>query len=116
MRKLVIFTFMLIFASSAVISTAWAQPCAQNSSMMMLMNTDQADTQTKPCHDSKPQKKQSHCNGLCLCLHASVSQSLAQDTGYLFTPILSSGPLWGADEALTPTALSPPRRPPKLIS
>ena len=67
----------MFFANTMVVS-AWAKPCMMSETEM----SQSADMEEVPCHEENKNETQdplNHCDGVCLCLHVSVSQ----------TPVLS---------------------------
>ena len=69
-----------------------------------------------PCHGTQDEQQNTHCGGICLCLHVSVSQTPILDDKALTMPVSSSRSLVIENEVMASRATTPPRRPPKLIS
>ena len=85
MKKLSIVLLMAMFLANTVIVSAWAKPCMMND-MEMTEVSQNSDMGDMPCHEENKSEKQApqnsdtnHCEGVCLCLHVSLTQ----------TPVLS---------------------------
>ena len=73
---------MVMFLANTGIVSAWAKPCMMNDTEMSEMSSNSDMGDMPPCHEenkSEEQDPNKHCEGLCLCLHASITQ----------TPVLS---------------------------
>jgi len=86
MKRFSIVLLMTMFLANTIVVSAWAKPCMMNDMIgsgemtEMSQNSDMGDK--PPCHEENKSEKQdpnNHCEGVCLCLHVSLTQ----------TPVLS---------------------------
>lgn len=69
MRHFLFILTLTVFLANTLFVSAWANPCVdlQNTSVSIAMPD-------VPCHNESQSDTQDHCDGLCLCLHISMSQ------------------------------------------
>lgn len=130
MKKHTVLLFLLLFTMNAVISSAWVIPCfktVQTSIQTQLVVTGKNDM---PCHqmtmdvnESEPMptsKSESHalhthCDGLCLCAHATVSPTIHLSGMVWALPVTRSHFSIPQDDAVASLSMPPHKRPPKLL-
>lgn len=81
MKRFSIVLLMAMFLVNTIIVSAWAKSCMMNDVEMVEMS-QKSDVGEMPCHEENKSEKQdpyNHCEGVCLCLHVSITQ----------TPVLS---------------------------
>ncbi len=119
MKRFSIVFLMVMFLANTVVVSAWAKPCMMNDTEMSEMPLN-SDVGEMPCHEENKSEKQDplkHCEGVCLCLHVSLTQ----------TPLLTDfvtvpGMVLGADiynlsnESTPSRDYSPSNPPPKFNS
>lgn len=73
---------------------------------------------TPPCHEQQGQQKTAkHCNGICLCLHAAISQTPTLSDGVsLNIPVIKVDRVFTSQARVASMATAPPKRPPKQNS
>ncbi len=110
-QYVLIFTAIMFLANTFAVS-AWAKPCMGMNPVSSV--TQMSDADMPPCHEDKQQQESSkHCDGLCLCAHAAINQTLTLTDSADFQP-----PAIKADHAIMPQtdvafwASYPPLRPP----
>ena len=121
MKKLAVFTLMVMFLANTVVVSAWAKPCMNSGSVEMTQEMSANMDSDMPCHDEKPQNEKKnqnkHCDGICLCLHASLSQTpITNDFDALALPDISKQQIAISQDALASRTTLPLRRPPKSTS
>ena len=86
MKKLSIVLLIAMFLANTVVVSAWAKPCMMNDMEMTEMSQNSDMGNMPPCHEENKSEKldpqnsdTNHCEGICLCLHVSLTQ----------TPVLS---------------------------
>lgn len=82
MKRFSIVFLMVMFLANTVVVSAWAKPCMMNETEMTEMSSNSDMGDMPPCHEENKSEKQdpnNHCDGVCLCLHVSITQ----------TPVLS---------------------------
>lgn len=86
MKRFSIVFLMVMFLANTVVVSAWAKPCMMNDTEMTEMSQKFDMGDMPPCHEENKSEKQdsqqsntNHCEGVCLCLHVSITQ----------TPVLS---------------------------
>lgn len=100
-----IFVFMVTFLANTTVVSAWAQPCMHD------MNASASTT------EMANQNEKPHCEGLCLCAHASNSPSLFMKNSDGIRLYIISKQLFVIDnDTLASVSQIPPKRPPKHIS
>lgn len=91
------------------------KPCHQ-----MSMDENTPYSSHSSAHDSKQDKQNNnskYCEGICLCLHASISSGYTlPDKTPMYFGVSSFSHVWLTDTALNSATLSPPLQPPKLFS
>jgi hypothetical protein len=112
---ILIFTAVMFLANTFAVS-AWAKPCMKMDMSSMVAMADDADT--PPCHEQQDQQKTAkHCNGVCLCLHAAISQTPTLSDGVTFDkPLLKTERVFKSQADVASMATAPPKRPPKQNS
>ena len=74
MRKLFYFLALTIFVFNSSISVAWA---GNFNCDKMNMAVEKSVQNNIPCHDGQKENKSGHhCDGVCMCVHASVPNVL----------------------------------------
>lgn len=117
MKKLAVLALIVMFLGNTVVMSAWAKPCMSDSSIEMMQEMSAGMDSDMPCHDEKSQNKTNHCDGVCLCLHASLNQTLiTNDVAALALFDISKQQIIISQDVLTSRTTLPPRRPPKFIS
>lgn len=114
-RFILMFVAVMFFANTFAVS-AWAKPCVN---MDMQPSIEKAaDMGDMPCHGDKQEKSPTqHCDGVCLCLHASIHQTpVLSDSAFIKAPIIETARLFNKAERPASMATAPPRRPPKYNS
>ena len=86
MKRFSIVLLMTMFLANTTVVSAWAKPCMMNDTEMTEMSSNSDMGDMPPCHEENKSEKQdpqqsdtNHCEGVCLCLHVSITQ----------TPVLS---------------------------
>lgn len=77
MKKFSIILLMAMFLANTVVVSAWAKPCMMNDVQMSETSSDADMGEVPPCHEESKGETQDnlkHCDGVCLCLHVSVTQ------------------------------------------
>ena len=125
MKHFVLIFTALMFLANTVTVAAWAKPCASNMGAVSVQPMgDVAAGDDMPCHDQAekntgPDRKHNdtakHCDGLCLCVHASIHQTpvMLDDSLWNF-PLVVPEKITVSNETVLSWASYPPRRPPKL--
>lgn len=123
MKRLLLFTFVLIFAFNTLSLSAFAFDCPDGGDTITMKMKALAKAAQPPCpmHQSKgaiPEKdKKDPCGGLCLCMHALHAQVLyTPDMIGLPLPVLSAGQWHPVSDHLSSLSILPLRRPPKTLS
>lgn len=78
MKRFSIVFLMVMFLANTVVVSAWAKPCMMNDTEMSEMSSNSDMGDMPPCHEENKSEKQDplkHCEGLCLCLHVSLTQT-----------------------------------------
>jgi hypothetical protein len=118
------FAFLIaVFLANTVIVSAWAKPClnggvigspAQSQSMM---EHGDMSMSSMPCEDMQKTQNQNdtqHCDGVCLCLHASMHQSITLNNPLLLSmPTLVSLKHDFIDDQFSGISTSTLKRPPR---
>ncbi|GAB5388180.1 MAG: hypothetical protein Alpg2KO_11480 [Alphaproteobacteria bacterium] len=107
----------VLFLANAVVASAWASTCLMTDTTQMGHEMTSDMSGDMPCHEmpeSQDQPEQhDHCDGICLCLHASLSQHIIADaSGQIVGPNMSARGLIMDNERTTASVLHPPYRPP----
>lgn len=138
MKSSFLFILITIFIANTIMVSAWAQPCPmdginnQGHEIELTVNTDMSmdmanTSSSMPCHDaqesepyiqnSTPDDSATHCDGVCLCLNASLSQVSLLDSNSLKPVIMSVVSRYPALDEFAPSrGFSPPYRPPIYLS
>ena len=120
MKKIVLFIIAVMFLANTVAVSAWAKPCMNNTAMETSQSMEKATNDNMPCHGEEESKEANqnpdkHCEGICLCLHASISQTPIVDSGVEYNlPIASKSTVGFSNDVMVSRTPIPPRRPPKL--
>lgn len=92
MKRFSIIFLMVMFLANTVVVSAWAKPCMMNDTEMSEMSSNSDMGDMPPCHEETKSEKQAppksdlqHCEGLCLCLHVSLTQTPLL-TDFVFVP------------------------------
>lgn len=83
MKRFLITFLMTMFLANTFVMSAWAKPCMINDKEITEMSLSSDSGDMLPCHEENESEKtdpNNHCEGICLCLHVSTSQ----------TPVLSN--------------------------
>ncbi len=126
MRKLAIFTLMVIFLMSTVSVSAYAVPCPQDTTTEITQVQDMAHDDMAmhgyiPCHEHEfsPENQlpdeQGCCEGLCLHCHVTPLSFINNSDPMRVIPS-GKDALSFYQDRLSSFDLLPPRRPPKLTS
>jgi hypothetical protein len=117
MKKLALFIFAFMFLANTLVVSAWAKPCMMDSPTQMSQDMDASMSGDMPCHDENTQGQSPHCDGVCLCLHVLMSQTLiTHDAETLKAPAIISERFATDHDLILTRGSLPLRRPPKLIS
>ena len=121
MRKFFIFVFMVTFLATTTVVSAWAQPCMHDMNASASATEMANQNEIPPCHQTEntkqSEKEKPHCEGLCLCAHASNSPSLfMKNSDGIRLPIISKQLFVIDNDTLASVSQIPPKRPPKHIS
>lgn len=117
MKRFILMFTAIMFLANAFAVSVWAKPCVnmnEPSSMTQTMDMDDV-----PCHEKKDEQKSptKHCDGVCLCFHASINQTpVLNNQASLDMPLGQSERLIAKNEHVASLATAPPRRPPKSTS
>jgi hypothetical protein len=78
-KRFSIVFLMVMFLANTTLVSAWAKPCMMNDDTAMSEMSSSSDMgDTPPCHEENKSEKQAplkHCEGICLCLHVSLTQT-----------------------------------------
>ncbi|MCI5060576.1 MAG: hypothetical protein MRY79_05845 [Alphaproteobacteria bacterium] len=120
MRKTGLYILMVMFLANTTLVSAWAKPCMTDGTEMSEISSFSGMGDVPPCHEENNSKKQdtlNHCEGVCLCLHVSLTQ-----TPLLTDLVAVPGVRLGADvynlsnESVLSRDYSPSNPPPIFIS
>lgn len=78
MKRFSIVFLMVMFLANTVVVSAWAKPCMLSDTEMSEMSSNSDIGDMPPCHEENKSKEQDplkHCEGVCLCLHVSLTQT-----------------------------------------
>ena len=115
MKKLFVFILMVTFLANTIVVSAWAKPCMKSSSMAMAQDMRANMDADMPCHDEEQQSQTQHCDGLCLCLHVVMAQTVILNDVDVLEPLdISEVQFTISQDALVSRQTAPPRRPPKF--
>ncbi len=108
-----IFIAIAFFANTLTVA-AWAKPCMN----LPESPKTQMATSDMPCHDTQDKSPTNkHCKGLCLCFHVSVSHMpILTESITLQAPATAHDKIIMFNDSVTTTSITPPRRPPKVLS
>jgi hypothetical protein len=119
MKQFSIVLLMTMFLANTVVVSAWAKPCMMNDMEMTEMSR-KADMGEMPCHEENKSEKQdpnNHCEGVCLCLHVSLTQTpVLSDLNAVPDVYLGSETYTLLREDMASFETSPSNPPPKFIS
>jgi hypothetical protein len=121
MKKIAIMFLGILFLANMVAVSAWAKPCMQDAGLHAAqpMHGSHAHAQpgdkSEPCHGAQNKNDSSlHCEGLCLCVHASVHQTpILNDISQVYVPVTRHAAQYMTDRQLRSIPLAPERRPPR---
>ncbi len=119
MKKFIWLFVITMFLANTIAVSAWAKPCIGQDSMAMSQEVTMDSDM--PCHE-KAEKKDTkdttkHCDGVCLCLHVSISQTpIFSSSDSVTAPEIGYVSFFDSQNAVVSHKTSPPLRPPKLIS
>ena len=117
MKKLFVFILMVMFLANTFVVSAWAKPCVKSSSFVMAQDMRANMDADMPCHDEKQQSQTQHCDGLCLCLHVAMGQTVILNDFDVLEPLnISEVQFTISQDALVSRQTAPPRRPPKFTA
>jgi len=117
MRYFVLFALIIVFSVGAIAPTAFAFECD-------MMKKGHAPTEmvmdgNMPCHDKVDQQEQnqSHCDGLCLCLHLLVNQAQVFPVSIIVPEFFVMKDVFAFhDDVALSTSSAPPFKPPIFSS
>jgi hypothetical protein len=112
MKKVILFILMVVFFANTVVVSAWAKSCLVNDFIQMSQNMDASLSGDIPCHDNQNEQKNTHCDGICLCVHVSVSQAFITNDDVLNIPVIAHDRFVSENETISARATYPPHRPP----
>ncbi len=119
MKRFSIVLLMAMFLANTVVVSAWAKPCMMKD-MEMTEMSQKSDMGDKPCHEENKSEKQdpnNHCEGVCLCLHVSITQTpVLSDLSAVPEVFLGSEKYTLSKEDMASYEGSPSNPPPKFIS
>lgn len=110
------FVLLAMFIANTFVVPAWAKPCDHGMAAAQIMAELATD---KPCHSTQKQDEQpqNHCDGICLCAHAALNQTLFHKTAErAVVPIVGTQKFALTKTEPTTRTAPPLKRPPKLIS
>ena len=105
-----------IFLCNTLTLSAWAKPCAMMNDI--IQTTSKSDM---PCHnmvtEKSDTKEKTACDGICLCLHASINSTFSMhDSKSFYPPIIKKQAISSKFEAVKSLTSPPPTKPPQYIS
>jgi hypothetical protein len=119
MKHFILKFVMIMFLANTLTVSAWGAVVV-NMDAGASMSTQSMDMAEMPCHDEAAAKQKEapvtskHCDGLCLCLHVSLSQTpLLNSEIALHPPISGAKPLFDKVGDIASLEITPLRRPPK---
>ena len=119
MKKFSIVLLMTMFLANTTIVSAWAKSCDINNSEMSEMDSHPT-VDVEPCDINKKSDMQNPidcCDGLCLCIHSSVSQTVLPLDSAVFPDLaLLAGSYNLSNERMRSLNHSPASPPPKFNS
>ncbi len=124
MKRFSIVLLMTMFLANTTVVSAWAKPCMMNDTEMAEMSQKSDMGDMPPCHEEnkseKPDPQQSdtnHCEGVCLCLHVSITQTpVLSDLNVVPDVYLSTETYTLSKEDMASYEGSPSNPPPKFNS
>ena len=118
MNKLVVFTFMTVLLANIFTTSAWAGPCLHDAGNGKAQEMGGSVNTDMPCHeqDNHTVTDSYHCEGVCLCLHASFQQTPISAGLTLANAKTEKTLIRSFQDDLTSISILPPRRPPKYLS
>lgn len=117
MKRFILMFTAIMFLANAFAVSAWAKPCVNMNEPSSMVQT--MDMGEMPCHEKQGEQKSptKHCDGVCLCFHASINQTpVLNNQTSLDMPLGQSERLASKNEHVASMVTAPPRRPPKFIS
>ncbi len=115
-----VFVFMVLFFANTIVMSARAKPCVNHDATEIGHDMGTEAESDMPCHNENlpnTNDRNKHCDGICLCLHVSMSQTpIINDYEILRRPDLSKQQIEILHDVPVSITLLPPRRPPKLSS
>ena len=115
MKRLILIFTMAMFLANTFVVTAWAKPCVGSANASVTM--EMAASTDMPCHNKSQEDTQHHCDGLCICLHVSTSQTPIVNNASIHNISLTQSVVWAfSNEHIISRHPSPPHRPPNTLS
>jgi hypothetical protein len=119
MKKFSIVLLVTMFLVNTTVVSAWAKPCMMNDIKTIEMDSH-STINAEPCDMSNKSEKQNLadcCDGFCLCLHTSVSQTILPINSANFPDLALLADSYNqSDERISSLNHSPPSPPPKFNS
>ena len=119
MKRFSIVFLMVMFLANAVVVSAWAKPCMMNDTEMSVISSNSDMGDMPPCHEENKSEKQdplNHCEGVCLCLHVSLTQTPVL-TGLITAPdVHLSADVYNLSDESTPSRDYSPSNPPPIFN
>jgi len=119
MRQFSIILLMAMFLANTFIVSAWAMPCDMDSMEMSEM-ASKVTKVAEPCDMNQKSDSQDPiecCEGLCLCLHTSISQTVLPLGSAAFADFASLADSYNlSNERMHSLNHSPDSPPPKFNS
>lgn len=124
MKRFSIVLLMTMFLANTTVVSAWAKQCMMNDTEMTEMSQKSDMGDMPPCHEENKSEKQdpqqsgiNHCEGVCLCLHVSITQTpVLSDLNAVPDVYLSAETYTLSKEDMTSYEGSPSNPPPKFNS
>ncbi len=115
MKNYMLFAIAIIFLTNTISLAAWAKPCMMGKTTVISAEIEMTKA-SMDCHKKK-QGQQKHCEGICLCEHATFSQTPIIENPFDFGPSpVSFEHILSYNESVTSLTTSPLRRPPRTNS
>lgn len=122
MKQVILIFTAIMFLTNTFAVSAWAGPCMNAETLVYPANQTSVNSDI-PCHSeienhqNKQTKKTKHCDGICLCFHASANQiPILNDISISNKLPKQSEQIIIQNDNIVSMEATPPRRPPKLNS
>lgn len=119
MKKFSIVLLMTMFLANTIVVSAWAKPCMMNDMEMTKMSQKSDMGDMPPCHEENKSEKQdplNHCEGICLCLHVSLTQTPVLSDFNAVPDIALAIEVYNLSDESTPSRDYSPSNPPPIFN